>query len=68
MSPLVPDVLVGRVQVRVPAGPRRARRRARGAQHGGSCPADGVRAITGEQVVIGLVVLVVLAWAMRVVA
>ncbi|MDF3303307.1 hypothetical protein [Streptomyces tropicalis] len=48
-----------------PEGPGTALEAHNTAQHGGSSPADGVRPITGGQVVIGLLVLVILALAAR---
>lgn len=51
-----------------PEGPGAALEAHSAAQHGGGSPSDGARTITGGQVVIGLVVLVVLAWVMRVFA
>ncbi|MFI5864691.1 hypothetical protein [Streptomyces sp. NPDC051546] len=51
-----------------PEGPGAALDAHNTARHGGDSPADGVRPITGRQVVIGLLVLVLLAWVARFVA
>lgn len=48
-----------------PEGPGAALEAHNAARHGGNSPDEGVRPITGRQVMIGLVVLALLSWAMR---
>ncbi|WP_331732999.1 hypothetical protein OG613_48020 (plasmid) [Streptomyces sp. NBC_00015] len=48
-----------------PEGPGAAFEAHSATQHAGNSPAEGVRQITGRQVVIGLLILVAVAWAAR---